>query len=213
LINDKSCPDLGLDIISNGTLFTEAEWNKFPGIHNKVGSIRISIDAASKETFEKLRRLGKYESFVDNMRFLRKLRVAGVIPQLTFSFTYQLENFREMAAFVSFCEEMHADFTIFERLQNIAFTHENYRKKAVHYSDHPLYAEFIEVIKNPIFREWRVWHDFDYDGVPKMTRDEVRSRQAQIEKRVDVRPTRELASESNRNGDWKCLQQVIAVRR
>lgn len=176
LINDESCPDLALDIISNGTLFTEAEWNRFPGIHNKVRSIRVSIDAASKETFEKLRRLGKYDSFVDNMRFLRKLRVAGVIPQLKFSFTYQLDNFREMAAFVAFCQEMHADFAIFERLQNIAFTHEDYRKKAVHYSDHPLYAEFIEVIKNPIFREQRVWHDFDYDGVEKMTSEEARSR-------------------------------------
>ena len=178
LINDESCPDLVLDIISNGTLFTEEEWNKFPGIHNKVRSIRVSIDAASKQTFEKLRRLGKYEPFVSNMRFLRKLRKTGMVPQLKFSFTYQLDNFREMAAFVDFCEEMHANFAIFERLQNIAFSPEEYRQKAVHYPDHPLYAEFIEVIKNPIFREPRVWHDFDYDGVGKMTGEEARLRLA-----------------------------------
>ena len=29
LITDERCPDLVLDIISNGTLFSEGEWNKF----------------------------------------------------------------------------------------------------------------------------------------------------------------------------------------
>ena len=176
LINDEHCPDLRLDIISNGTLFDEEEWNKFPGIHNKIRSIRISVDAARKETFETLRRLGKYEPFVENMRFLRHLRTSGVIPQLKYSFTYQLDNFREMREFVAFCDEMHADFAQFERLQNIAFTHEEYRRKAVHYPDHPLYDEFLGVIKDPIFRSLRVAHDFDFGGVEKLTRDEERLR-------------------------------------
>jgi hypothetical protein len=176
LINDERCPDIRLDIISNGTLFSEEEWNKFPGIHGKVQSVRISTDAAFKETFEKLRRLGKHEVFVENMRFLSRLRATGRIPQLKFSFTYQLDNFREMRAFVDFCASMNADFAIFERLQNIAFTHEEYRRKAVHYPDHPLYAEFIDIIKDPIFRTKRVWHDFDYPGVENMSAEEARRR-------------------------------------
>jgi hypothetical protein len=176
LINDESCPDLKLDIISNGTLFSREEWNKFPGIHNKVKSIRVSIDAASKETFEKLRRLGKYDVFVQNMRFLRELRDVGTAPELKFSFTYQLDNFREMKAFVGFCEEMHADYAIFERLHNRVFSDAEYRQKAVHHMDHPLYPEFIEVIKDPIFRQRRVWHDFDYDGVDNISREEARER-------------------------------------
>src|SRR5262249_28589796 len=104
LINDERCPDLRLSIISNGTLFSEEEWNKFPGIHNKIRYIRISVDAARKESFEKLRRLGRYEPFLENMRFLRQLRRSGIIPQLKFSFTYQVDNFREMPEFVDFCE-------------------------------------------------------------------------------------------------------------
>jgi hypothetical protein len=176
LIDDERCPDLKLEIISNGTLFSREEWNKFPGIHNKVRSVRISIDAACKETFEKLRRLGKYDVFLKNMHFLCELRISGTLPQLKFSFTYQLDNFREMKAFVDFCDTMHADFAIFERLQNIVFTEEEFRRKAVHFPDHPLYCEFIEVIKGPVFRTARVWHDFDYDGVDNMSRDEARQR-------------------------------------
>lgn len=176
LIDDERCPNLKLDIISNGTLFSREEWNKFPGIHNKVRSVRISIDAACKETFEKLRRLGKYDVFLKNMQFLRELRVGGTLPELKFSFTYQLGNFGEMKAFVAFGDEMCADFVIFERLQNIAFAHEEYRQKAVHHPEHPLYWEFIAVVKDPVFRTGRVIHDFDYDGVDNMSREDARQR-------------------------------------
>jgi hypothetical protein len=176
LIDDERCPHLVLDIISNGTLFSEEEWNKFPGIHNKVRAIRISIDAARKETFEKLRRLGHYEPFVENMRFLSRLRAAGIVPQLKFSFTYQLDNFREMPEFVDFCGSMNCDFAIFERLQNICFTADEYRQKAVHYPDHPLYAELLRIVSNPVFASPRVWHDFDYEGGAKMSSEDARNR-------------------------------------
>jgi hypothetical protein len=176
LINDERSPNLRLDIISNGTLFTEEEWNKFPGIHNKVRSIRISIDAARKETFEKLRRLGRYEPFVENMRFLSGLRAAGTIPQLKFSFTYQVDNFREMPEFVDFCLSMNCDFAIFERLQNICYSGTEFTAKAVHLSDHPMHAEFLKVVGNPIFGSPRVWHDFDFEGAAKLTSEEARRR-------------------------------------
>lgn len=177
MINDETCPDIRLAIISNGTLFSEQEWKKFPGIHNKVQSIRVSIDAATKETFEKLRRLGKYDVFVENMKFLRHLRMT-VVPELKFSFTYQIDNFREMPAFVDFCAEMHADYAIFERLQNITFTPEEYREKAVHFPTHRLHSEFIDVINHPKLSDARCWHDFDYPGfqgqAPKLSQIEAR---------------------------------------
>jgi MoaA/NifB/PqqE/SkfB family radical SAM enzyme len=163
MINDDATPDIKLAIISNGTLFTEQEWNKYPGIHNRIHSIRISIDAASKETFEKLRRLGNYDTFVKNMRFLRHLRMT-VIPQLKFSFTYQIDNFKEMPTFVDFCAEMHADYAIFERLQNITFTADEYLEKAVHRPSHRLFGEFIDTINEPKMSDARCWHDFDFPG-------------------------------------------------
>jgi len=173
-INDDRCPDLRLEIISNGTLFSREEWNKFPGIHNKVLSVRISTDAASKETFEKLRRLGKYDVFRKNMEFLRELRTSGVISRFYLAFTYQLDNFREMPAFIDFRDEMRADWVIFERLQNIVFSNEEFRHKAVHYRDHPRHEEFINIISDPIFQKAGVWHDFDYDGVDGMASDVLR---------------------------------------
>lgn len=180
-VNDDSCPDLELDIISNGTLFSEKEWGRFPGIHNKIRSIRISIDAATKETFEKLRRLGEYEPFLENMRFLARLREDKIIPHLKFSFTYQLDNFREMADFVRFGLGMNCDLIIFDRLQNYgAFTHSQYCELAVHRPEHPRYHEFLDVVRDPTFRQAAVWHDFDYEGVEILSRDEAMNRRARV---------------------------------
>jgi hypothetical protein len=123
-----------------------------------------------------LRRLGRYEPFVENMRFLSRLRAAGTVPQLKFSFTYQLDNFREMPEFVDFCASMNCDFAIFERLQNIAFSIDEFRSKAVHLPEHRLHADFLAVVSNPIFGDSRVWHDFDYEGAAKLTSDEARKR-------------------------------------
>jgi hypothetical protein len=176
LIDDERCPNLGIDIISNGTLFSEREWNKFPGIHNKIRSVRISTDAACEATFVKLRRGAKYQTFLENLRFLSGLRVRGIIPQLALSFTYQVDNFREMVDFLAFRDEMKADYVMFERLLNLVFTDHEYRQKAVHRTQHPLYEEFIAIIRQQAFCTWQVWHDFDYPGVKKLDAREARHR-------------------------------------
>ncbi len=160
-ISDETCKDLKIEIISNGTLFNEDEWNKFPGIHNKIKSVRISIDAATKLTFEKLRRLAYYDIFMDNMQFISKLKNNNTIPQLQFSFTYQLDNYNEMPEFVNFGRSMNADLVIFERLQNLgAYTNDEYRHRAVHLYGHDKYFEFINIIQQPIMQQSYVMNDF-----------------------------------------------------
>jgi hypothetical protein len=68
---------------------------------------------------------------------------------------------------------------IFERLQNLgAFTWDEFREKAVHLSEHPLHAEFLAVIANPIFGQRAVWHDFEWEGAAKMSEDDARARVA-----------------------------------
>ena len=125
--------------------------------------MRVSTDAATKKTFEMLRRLGRYEIFLENVDFLRRLRISGQIDSLVFSFTYQLNNFREMPEFVDFAHSKRGDRAIFERLRNIAFSDAEYRDKAVHKREHPLHGEFLALIDNPIFQDReRVVHDFEF---------------------------------------------------
>ena len=150
-LNPTDYPDLKLNIISNGMLLNQREWDKFPGIHGMIDSIRISTDAATKPTFEKLRRGGRWEIFYENLKFLAGLKDRGEINEFKLSFTYQVDNFREMPAFVDMCRELspHA-VTIFEKLENWGtFKPEDYKHMAVHKMDHPLHEEFLAIISQP----------------------------------------------------------------
>jgi hypothetical protein len=150
-LNRQDFPNLKLDIISNGMLFTKREWEKFPGIHEMVRSVRVSTDGATKETFETLRRGATWEIFIENMRFLGDLRQSGVLQALIFSFTYQKTNFREMPLFVDWTRGFDPNrHVVFERLDNWgAFSPENYRDIAIHHIDHPLHSEFLSIIRQP----------------------------------------------------------------
>jgi Iron-sulfur cluster-binding domain len=149
--------NLKIDLISNGTLLTEREWQKFANIHGLVRTIRISTDAATKETFEVLRRGARWESFLENLKFIGTMRRRGGIELLMLAFTYQLRNFREMPAFVGFAESVGADKVNFQRLQpSASMTHDEYAANAVHLPTHPLHAEFLAVLKDPALQSLSV---------------------------------------------------------
>lgn len=177
LVNRQDCPDLVIDIISNGTLFTEKEWANLPNLKGMVRAVRVSTDGATKPTFEKLRRLASWEVFIRNMEFLGSLRASGEIRQFKMSFTYQLENFREMKEFIEFGSRFNVDFVIFERLQNLgAYSWDEFRSKAVHLSDHPLHHEFLEMIRDPAFGKPVVWHDFEWEGAATLSEQDASAR-------------------------------------
>jgi MoaA/NifB/PqqE/SkfB family radical SAM enzyme len=177
MVNRQDCPDLVIDIISNGTLFTEKEWANLPNLKGMVRAVRVSTDGATRPTFEKLRRLASWDVFVKNMEFLGGLRARGEIRQLKMSFTYQLDNFREMKQFVEFGRRFNVDFVIFERLQNLgAYSWEEFRSKAVHLSDHPLHPEFLDVVCDPVFGQPVVWHDFEWEGAATLSEADVTAR-------------------------------------
>jgi wyosine [tRNA(Phe)-imidazoG37] synthetase (radical SAM superfamily) len=166
-LNRRDFPNLKIEIITNGTLFTPREWAKFPGIHDMVDSIRVSTDGASKPTFELLRRGARWEPFMENMRFLASLSENKVINLLLFSMTYQVENFREMPAFVDMCRALHPSaWVIFEKLENWGtFSAAEYARKAVHLMSHPLHEEFLSVIRQPKLAPSNVLLTADYAGL------------------------------------------------
>ncbi len=150
-LNSKDFPNLKIDMITNGTLFNKKEWEKFPGIHDMIRSIRVSTDGATPQTFEKLRRGAFWEPFVENMKFLGQLRQSGAFEVLKFSFTYQKDNFREMPLFVDWTQSIDPGrHVLFERLDNWgSFDPDVFRDLAVHIVGHPLHEEFLSVIRQP----------------------------------------------------------------
>ena len=147
-VNRKDNPELLINFITNAVLFTEDEWQKFQNIHDMVGTMRVSIDAASKSTYDKIRLGGDWDVLLKNLKFLSRLRDEGVIKRFIICFVYQRENFREMAEFAQLGKDLKCDLVIFDALLNWnTYADLELTARSVHYPTNPLHSEFLKEIE------------------------------------------------------------------
>lgn len=140
---------------TNGILWTKPLWDKMKNIHSYVSTCEISIDAATKETYENSVRLGgNWETLVDNLRFVIQI---PTINDYIFSFVVQNTNYKEMYMFWKFIQDLNSEnkkkITIFfNRVINWGtFSDEEYKIKNVSDPDHVLHQEFkyfFDIVKN-----------------------------------------------------------------
>ena len=105
-------------ILSNGTLFNEKNWKEFRA--NKSGKIMLtaSVDAATKETYEAIRRNGNFDTLKKNMTFAGELRRKGELSYFRMNFVVQRRNYKEMIDFVKWGLEIGADEVFFTKILN-----------------------------------------------------------------------------------------------
>jgi MoaA/NifB/PqqE/SkfB family radical SAM enzyme len=140
-------------LITNGILFTPENWGKIANVHYAINFIRISIDAAARETYEKLRRGGNFDILLDNLEFISGLKRQKNI-KLQAAFVMQKENYREMPMFVELVKKYNFDMVHFGRINNWGtYTDEEFRQIAVHRKDHPEHKDFLEILKDPALRD------------------------------------------------------------
>jgi len=137
-----------VDIITNATVCDQEQWDKFSHLYGRLNIVRVSVDGASKEVIERLRRGAEYDILVSNLRNLSRMHKAGYFRNFFMSFTYQRDNVAEMEEFVKFARSFGVSTVIFERLQNVgAFTSEEYYDRAVHLTEHPLHPQFLDMVR------------------------------------------------------------------
>ncbi len=151
-----------------------------PHLGEKIVELRVSVDAATKETYEDVRRPGRWEVIRENLRTMGELSRAGTFLRNRFSggvqsvstdllldvenptsfalaFVVQRANFREMPAFVRLAEEVNADAVVFQRYYS--FGHEGgevFSAKDVASSAHPEHQALQMILKDPILQSPRV---------------------------------------------------------
>ena len=136
---------------TNGTLWNRSNWDKIKNVHTLVKSCEISIDAATKTTYEKYTRIGgKWESLIENLNFI------STIPQLKtlqFSFVVQEANFKEMKEFYDLIYEIFNDTgkewrVFYNRVSNWGtFTSEEYKQIDIADPTHPRSEEYLRAFK------------------------------------------------------------------
>lgn len=149
-VNRREFPGLQVFLITNGQLMTPHRWSEFPELPEMLSILSVSIDAARAETYEVLRRPGKWAPLMKNVAYLAEMRRAGRFRRLGFNFVVQQANFREMLEFVAMAEGFSADHIWFQRVTNYgAYDEPTFRAIDVTAPAHPDHAELLEILRHP----------------------------------------------------------------
>jgi MoaA/NifB/PqqE/SkfB family radical SAM enzyme len=90
-----------------------------------VSNIGISIDAATPELFEKIRRRARFDKIIENIRLINetKKRLGTKRPELSFRFVAMVQNIYELPAAVKIAGELEVTDFIVAELVEYNLTH------------------------------------------------------------------------------------------
>jgi MoaA/NifB/PqqE/SkfB family radical SAM enzyme len=159
-LNREEYPQLQLHLITNAQLLTPQRWGAFPHLAKMIGILSVSIDAATAETYENLRRPGKWDVLLNNLEFIAGMRRTGEIRSLGINFVVQKDNFREMPNFVELGARLGADMVWFQRVVNYgSYDEGTIADVDVSSPAHPEHAGLLEILRNPALRDPRINRD------------------------------------------------------
>lgn len=154
-----------LYILSNGILFNEENWNIIKQHNLKDICLGFSVDAATEETYQKLRRGGNFNILIKNLKFASYLKRNKEINSIKLYFVIQRDNYREMPEFVKLGKSIDADYISFTRIRNcVGYSNEQFSKISMYDDNNKPLEELKEILQNPIFNDPVVELDIDIIG-------------------------------------------------
>lgn len=154
IYESAACNPRYIRLLSNGMLFTPGNWERFR--QHKTGKIMltVSIDAASKETYERIRRRGNFDILRKNMEFAAALRKKGELCYFRMNFVVQRDNYLEMIPFVQWGEKLGVDEVFFTKILNWGtYTAEEFARISMMEPDAVTpKAELREVLNHPVMK-------------------------------------------------------------
>lgn len=148
-------------IETNGSLFDEKHWKQIDNLSRFNVCVAITVMSFEEEAYQKLSGTSLPASnIIDNLRFVKSLREAGVIKRLELATVYQEGNFRELPEFARRCvEEFGADYVRLRPYEPWVDPGLDEWMRDVRNVDNPYHREFLQVMQDPIFRHPKV-HDW-----------------------------------------------------
>ena len=138
------------EFMTNG-LFLKRQLTKLvPEFLNRIKVISVSIDAATKQTYETIRRGGNWNHLLENLEYLKQISNKNI--RITGNLILQNGNFTEAESFVDLCYNIEPNFSLIEDWG----TWHNFKEHAVHHTDHPRYNEFVEIFSRPKLKHFKL---------------------------------------------------------
>jgi sulfatase maturation enzyme AslB (radical SAM superfamily) len=112
--------------------------------------LRISFDAATANTYQKIRINGMWDTLLANTKWVRNLIQEKNAPTvLSADFVVQLDNYHEIPAFVELCNELKIKNINFQKMWNWGtWSQEEFAHKNIYNTDHAEYEKLVAVFKS-----------------------------------------------------------------
>lgn len=158
--NPKKYPNLKTILLhTNASLWDKEMWESMPNVHKYITGCEISIDAATKHTYENVTRLGgNWENLISNLRFISSIKTLKLVKC---SFVVQQGNYTEMKTFLDLMHEIFGKKTkvFFGRITNWGtFSDGQFKLIDVADKSHPEHQLFLEEF-NKVAKDPYVFHN------------------------------------------------------
>ena len=137
--------DLEIEIFTNGLLIPKY-WDSLSHLHSDISRIKMSVDAASKDIYEKTRLGGRFEDLEIAMKFISKLG-----KQFILNMVVESDNFTDIPLFIERAIKHNAtrvNLTMLRNWPDIRGGLDNFNKKNLANPNHEKYADFIKLLES-----------------------------------------------------------------
>ena len=93
-IDGSKYPNVKINLQTNGVMFTPKYWENMKKIHNNIGNVLISLDAATEEVYDVVRRGGNWKMLMHNLEHISKLRQQKLIDFFRIDFVVQKQTIK-----------------------------------------------------------------------------------------------------------------------
>jgi molybdenum cofactor biosynthesis enzyme MoaA len=139
----KDLPNVRFSIHTNGLLIKKMH-HRHTELFKKLDVLNVSIDGATKETYETLRRGGVWEKIIENLEMIKELKKKYNFL-FRIHFVIQKDNYIEMEKIIKLGQKYNADRIWFSRIQNWN-TYKNFKDYNIFDVEHPLHLKFKEYL-------------------------------------------------------------------
>ena len=131
-----------IQLHTNAILFNKEMWDSMKTVQPYIKTIEISIDAATKETYEVVRRGGDWDVLLENLYYISTLP----LYDLRISMVVQDNNYMEMFYFYTMMTKIFGKkaMIFFKKITNWGtFTSDEFFLKEIHNPNHPEFNLFL----------------------------------------------------------------------
>jgi MoaA/NifB/PqqE/SkfB family radical SAM enzyme len=158
--NPKKYPNLtNIHLHTNASMWDKEMWESMPNVHKYIKTCEISIDAATKYTYENKTRIGgNWDTLINNLKYINTIKTLNSIKT---SFVVQDSNYNEMGEFYKVIRNIFGirASIYFGRITNWGtFSEDEFLSKQIWNSNHPQYLDFIKEF-NMICNNLNVYHN------------------------------------------------------